>query len=98
MTLQIIRKPPTRKGFNERLKITLLDNHTLKQKIAMLMDAKFWLEHEHGIRYGGPADFYVGLVDEWGHPLTHFPNGNPIADWSLLVRSPYHCAADDHGA
>lgn len=30
MTLQLIRKPPTNKSFNERLKITLLGNHTLK--------------------------------------------------------------------
>ena len=85
MTLQLIRKPPTNKSFNERLKITLLGNHTMKQKTAMLLDAKFWLEHEHGIRYAGPADFYVGLIDQYGHPLTHFANQVPIADWSVVI-------------
>jgi hypothetical protein len=98
MTLQLIRKPPTTKKFNERLKITLEGNHTLKQKVGMLLEAKFWLEHEHGIRFAGPTDVWIGPVDEWGHPLTHFANQNPFADWSLLIRSPYHCAADEHKA
>jgi hypothetical protein len=96
MTIQLVRKPPTNKQFNDRLKITLLGNHTMKQKAAMLLEAKFWLEHEHGIRHAGPSDFYIDLIDEHGHPLTHFANQNPFADWSLLIKSPYHCAADSY--
>ena len=38
MPLQLVRKPPTTRSFNERLKITLDGNHTLKQKIGMLLD------------------------------------------------------------
>jgi hypothetical protein len=92
----MIRKPPTNKSFRDRLKITLDGTHTTKQKIGMLLEVKFWLEHEHGIRHAGPTDVYLDLVDQWGHPLTHFANQNPFADWSLLIKSPYHCAADEH--
>jgi len=98
MTIQLVRKPPTHKAFNERLKITLLGNHTMKQKGAMLFDVKFFLEHEHGISNASVTDVYMGLIDPYGHPLTHFPNGNLIADYSIVVNSPYHCAADDHRA
>lgn len=98
MTILLIKKPPTNKSFNERLKITLADNHTIKQKIAMMFDAKFWLEHEHGIRFAGPTDVWLDLIDEHGHPLTHFANQNPIKDYNLLIKSPFHCAADDYRA
>jgi len=40
----------------------------------------------------------VGLVDQYGHPLTHFANHVAIADWSLVIKYPYHCAADEHRA
>jgi len=98
MTYELIRKPPTNKSFNDRFKITLLGNHTMKQKAAMLLEAKFCLEHEHGIRFAGPSDLYLDLIDEHGHPLTHFANQNLIADWWLRIKSPYHCAADDYKA
>jgi hypothetical protein len=62
----------------------------------MFLDGKFLLEHEHGIRYAGQTDFYVSLVDEWGHPITHFANGDAIADWSMVINSAYHCAADSY--
>ena len=96
MTLQMVRKPPTNKTPNERLKITLTGNHTLKQKTCMLLQAKFYLEHEHGIGFAGATDVYVALIDQYGHPLTYFPNRDAIADWSLIINSPYHCAADDY--
>jgi hypothetical protein len=96
MTLQMVRKPPTNKAFNERLKITLAGNHTLKQKTCMLMQAKFFLEHEHGIGFAGATDVYIALIDEHGHPLTCFGNRQLVADWSLLIDSPYHCAADSY--
>jgi hypothetical protein len=98
MTLQMVKKPPTKTGFNERLKISLLGNHTFKQKAAMLLEAKFWLEHEHGIGNAGLTHVYIPLIDVHGYPLTHFANGDPIADWDLVINSPYHCAADDHRA
>ena len=96
MSLQMVRKPPTNKSFNQRLKITLPGNHTLKQKTCMLLQAKFWLEHEHGIAFAGSCDFYVALIDQYGHPLAYFANREPIADWSLVINSPYHCAADEY--
>src|ERR1700675_3587793 len=96
MTIQLVRKPPTNKSLNDRLKITLLGNHTMKQKAAMLLDAKFWLEHEHGIRYAGPTDVWLDLIDPDGHPLTHFAHGNLIADYSIVIKSAYHCAADSY--
>jgi hypothetical protein len=96
MTIHLVKKPPTNRSFNERFLIKAPGNHTLKQKIAMFLDGKFLLEHEHGIRYAGQTDFYVSLVDQWGHPLTHFANGDAIADWSMIVNSAYHCAADSY--
>ena len=98
MSIFLVKNPPTHKGFNKRLKISLLGNHTMKQKAAMILEAKFWLEHERGIRFAGPSDFYIDLIDEWGHPLTHFANQDLIAAWHMQIKSPYHCAADQHGA
>ena len=98
MTVTIVRKPPTSKGYNERLKITLVGNHTMKQKTCMLLQAKFYLEHEQGLGFAGPTDVYIPLIDQFGHPLTRFSNGNLIADYNLVIASPYHCAADEHGA
>ena len=45
----------------------------------------------------GPTDVYIPLIDQFGHPLTTFRNGNLIADYSLVIDSPYHCAADELG-
>ena len=98
MTLQLVRKPPTNKAFNERLKITMLGNHTLKQKTCMLLQAKYYLQHEQRIDFAGPTDVYVALIDQYGHPLTHFFNGNAIADYNIVIESPYHCAADSYRA
>jgi hypothetical protein len=98
MTVQLVRKPPTAKAFSDRLKITLLGNHTMKQKGAMLFDVKFFLEHEHGIRNASITDVYMGLIDPHGYPLTHFSNGSLITDFNIVVNSPYHCAADEHRA
>ena len=93
MTLQLVRKPAIGNVRAERLKVTLSGRHTLKQKLAMMSLAKFWL-HEHGIDNSGPADFYIPLIDAAGHPLTHFGDGRLITDFDLIIESPYHCAAD----
>jgi hypothetical protein len=98
MTVRILRKPPIGNAKSDRLKITLAGNHTLKQKTCMLLQAKYYLQHEERIRFAGPTDVYISLIDEHGHPLTHFFNGNAIGDWSLVIDHPYHCAADEHGA
>ena len=98
MTLQMVRKPPFGHVKSERLKVTLAGNHTLKQKACMLLQAKYYLQHEQNIDFAGPTDIYLSLIDAHGHPLTHFFNGSAIADYNLLVDSPYHCAADEHGA
>ena len=98
MTVKMQRKPPIGNVRNDRLKITLAGNHTLKQKTCMLLQAKYYLQHEQNIGFAGPTDVYIALIDQFGHPLTHFFNGNAIGDYNILIDSPYHCAADDHGA
>ena len=98
MTHRLVRKPPIGKVKSDRLKITLDGKHTLKQKACMLLQAKYYLQHEQNIGFAGPTDVYIALIDADGHPLTHFFNGNAISDYNLLIESPYHCAADEHGA
>ena len=96
MTVRMVRKPPTNKAFNDRFKITLAGSHTLKQKASMLLLAKYYLQHEQNIDFAGPTDVYISLLDQYGHPLTHFFNGNAIDEWNILIEHPYHCAADDY--
>jgi hypothetical protein len=98
MTILLVRKPPASKAFSDRLKVTLAGNHTMKQKACMLLQVKFWLQEEQRIGNAGTIDAYIPLIDPDGHPLTHFANGNPIADYNILIQSPYHCAADEHKA
>ena len=94
--LQLIRKPPVGIPRSERLKITLAGNHTLKQKTCMLLQVKFWLGHEEGIANAGPCDVYLSLIDPNGYPLTTFRDGKSVADYTLLIDSPYHSAADEY--
>jgi hypothetical protein len=98
MTIQLVRKPPIGHAKTERLLITFAGNHTLKQKAAMLLQAKYWLEHEQNVGHAGLSSLYLQLVDQWGHPLTHFADGTEIANYNLVIDSPYHCAADHYGA
>jgi hypothetical protein len=98
MTIQLVRKPPVGKINSERLKIVLAGSHTLKQKTCMLMQVKFWLHHEHGIDFAGPTDVYLSLLDPNGYPLTTFRNDLSVADYNLVIDSPYHCAADSYRA
>jgi len=96
MTHRFVRKPPFPYRRNERLKIVLKGNHTFKQKAAMLLEAKFILEHERGLRFAGPTDVYAPMIDADGHPLTHYPDGTLITDSDLVMESLYHCAADGY--
>ena len=96
MTLQLVRKPPIGNTRNDRLKITLAGNHTLKQKTCMLLQVKFWLIHEEGIGNAGPSDVYLSLLDPNGYPLTAFRDGKAFSDYNLVIESPYHCAADEY--
>jgi hypothetical protein len=95
MTHEWEKKPPVGKKFDS-LHIVLEGNHTIKQKIAMFLEAKFSLEHDHNVHFAGLINLYVPLVDQWGHPLTYFPNGDEIAGTRLKVRSAYHSAADHY--
>ena len=95
MTIQLVRKPPIGHIKSERLKITLLGNHTMKQKACMLMQVKFWLHQEHGIDNAGPTDVYLSLLDPNGYPLTTFRDERSVSDY-LVIDSPYHCAADSY--
>ena len=69
-------------------------HHTMKQKGAMFFDAKYFLQHEYNLRSASRIVLFVHFIDQWGHPLTHLPNGNPINRADMVVNSPYHCAAD----
>src|ERR1035438_7766168 len=55
MTVRILRKPPVGNVKTDRLKITLAGNHTLKQKTCMLLQAKYYLQHEQNIEFVGGA-------------------------------------------
>src|SRR6202166_1804243 len=90
MPIEVVRKPPIGNTRNDRLKITLAGSHTLKQKACMLMQVKFWLHQEHGIDNASPTDVYLALLDENGYPLTTFRNDLSIADYNLVIDSPYH--------
>jgi len=94
MALQLVRKPPPSGQKFDSLRIILQGNHTMKQKVAMMLEAKFALEHDFNLHFAGPTNLYMPIVDTWGHPLTHFPNGDEIAQFILKISSPYHCAAD----
>jgi hypothetical protein len=96
MPLQLVRKPPIGNARSDRLKVTLAGSHTMKQKACMLMQVKFWLHQEQGIDNAGPTDVYFSLLDPDGYPLTTFRNGNAIADYTLIIESPYHSAADEY--
>ena len=98
MTIVLVRKPPIGKMNSERLKIVLAGSHTMKQKACMLMQVKFWLHQEHGIDNAGPTDVYLSLLDPAGYPLTMFRNDLSVADYNLVIDSPYHCAADSYRA
>ena len=95
MPLQLVRKPPAGNAGSDRFKVTLAGTHTTKQKISMLLQAKFFL-HEQGIDNVGITDVYLPLIDPHGHPLTYFRDGRAISDYHLLIESPYHCAADEY--
>jgi hypothetical protein len=95
MTARLVRKPPIGNVRSERLKIALIGSHTMKQKLCMMTQVKFWL-HEHGIDNAGPTDFYVPLLDPNGYPITNFSDGTLITDFNLVIESPYHCAADSY--
>ena len=96
LQLELVRKPPIGISRSERLKITLDGNHTIKQKIAMLLQAKFDLHEGFGIDFAGPTDVYFSLIDLNGYPLTHFPDGRLISEYNGIIKSPYHCAADQY--
>jgi hypothetical protein len=96
MNIKMLRKPPVGTTISDRLKITLLGNHTLQQKTCMIREAKYYLEHEQNIEFAGPTDVYISLIDQYGHPLTHFFNGSDIAGWNMFIEQPYPCAADEY--
>ena len=95
MPVQIIRKPPTGKVGGERLKISLLGDHALDGTSCMFLQVVAFL-HDMGFTHAGASDLYLSLIDRDRHPLTHFPNGTPLADHVITIRSPYACAADEY--
>jgi hypothetical protein len=96
MTIQLVRKPPIGNTRSDRLKITLDGRHTMKEKACMLMQVKSWLLHEQGIDTVGPSDFYISLLDPNFYPLTTLRDGRAVADYILVINSPYRSAADEY--
>lgn len=97
MTFELRKKPVFGQKF-DCLDLILDGNHTIKQKIAMMLEVKFVLEHSYNVHYAGPINLSMLLVDCHGHPLTHFPNGEQIGHYHGRLTSPYHCAADTYRA
>jgi hypothetical protein len=95
MPIQLVRKPPIGKTANGRLKGTLVGNHTLDEKLCMAMQIIHCLKLE-GFDNAGTIDFYIPLIDPDLHPLTHFANGNLIAEYNMRIDSPYQSAADEY--
>ena len=93
--IRLIRKPPTSKTPTERLKISLLGQHSLDDKGSMELQIIAYLQSV-GFTHAGPIDFYVPLIDRHFHPLTHFPDGTLIADHIITITEPYSCAADEY--
>ena len=96
MTGRLVRKPPTNKAFNERFKIELPGFQPIKHKIEQGMLGKYYLLHEQGIYHAGLTHIYMELLDPDGHPLVYFSDGRKIADYSLIIDTPYPCAADHY--
>ncbi|MGA2607205.1 MAG: hypothetical protein ABSH01_07075 [Terriglobia bacterium] len=96
MLLQLVRKPPIGNARSDRLKVTLAGRHTMKQKLAMFTQVKFWLHHEQGIDNAAAIDFYIPLIDPDGHPLIAFRDGKTVSDYNLFIENPYPCAADEY--
>lgn len=62
----------------------------------MLMQVKSWLHQEQGVDNAGPSDFYLSLLDPNGYPLTTLRDGRAVADYILVIESPYRSAADEY--
>ena len=97
MMIQLVRKPPVGKKFDS-LRVVLEGNHTLDEKLCEFRQALAFLQEHHNIANAGASNLYMPLVDQWGHPLTRFPDGTEIVDHILTVKSPYSCAADFYRA
>jgi hypothetical protein len=93
--IHIRRKPPTAKIQSERLKYSLLGNHTLEEKDCMALQVTAHLRHL-GFTHVGPMDCYAPLLTPDFHPLTHFPDGTLIADHFITISDPYQSAADHY--
>ena len=93
--IRLVRKPPTSKAHADRLKITLLGDHSLDDKGCMELQINAHLQGI-GFTHAGPIDLYVPLIDQDRHPLTHFPDGTLIADHIITITQPYACAADEY--
>jgi len=96
MTVKLVRLPPIGNVKTERIKIVLEGNHTLEEKICMVMQAIAVLEHEHRIFRAGNCDLWLAPLDDHNHPLTFFADGEPIGQHKLIVNSPYSSAADHY--
>jgi hypothetical protein len=96
MPLRLVKKQTIGNSRSENFRVTLEGSHTTKQKISMLLQAKYFL-HEQGIDHVGMTNVYFPLIDSNGYPLTNFRDGRSISDYNqLIVESPYHCAADEY--
>ena len=97
MTIALLRKPPTEKIRADRLKVTFAGGHTFKGHACMFIPLKFRLRQE-GIDNAGGTDLRIAPHDPCGHPLALFRDGKPVADYNVIINSPYHRAADQYRA
>jgi hypothetical protein len=54
------------------------------------------LHQEHGIDNASATDVYLSLLDPNDYPLTTFRNELSVADYNLVIHSPYHCVVDSY--
>ena|ERR1017187_10189469 len=95
MPVEIVRRKPTTRMNAERLRISLMGDHSLDGAGCMLLQVVAFL-HDMGFTHFGGGDLYLALIDRDHHPLTRFPDGSPVRDHVLTIRSPYDCAADKY--
>lgn len=96
MPPKFVRNPPMGKTLSRgRLKGTLAGNHTLDEKLCMVVQIFHGLQLE-GFTNAGTIDCYIPLIAPDTHPLTHFANGALIADYHMRIESPYQSAADEY--
>jgi hypothetical protein len=88
-------KPET-KSLPDRLRIKGSGCHRIEDVIAVVYGEMHKLDLA-GFTHANGFDVYITLSDKHGRPMTHFPDGRPIAGMIVTADPPYRSAAEEHG-